>query len=481
MSDSSNTGSMLNPLNWFKWLFTGLRQPVTPGTGKVPLSPTPEDDLKTFKQEIRDARELLDFAIANGRSVDDDIIAGIQNAEDLLTATAMPSPDLRTKFEKVYRDLARFMAPVTVETLHATSDLYGSTFLWFFRIPLSEAKRFSENLFAYAILTLIFIIVAENSGNSGLRHFFPAYEQSPQWLRILYLIVNILKTIKPSLYGLLGALSYLIRSAHDYNNNHSFDLNRKPEYYNRILLGLIAGSIAFLFIDPNSGTTKFGPDALAFLVGYNTDNLFSLIERLGTTIVPNVPAASAGGLATAAKLSLPIDVYGGSPTPVSGTIILSDVAPAAGVVVSFKSTGGAPTPADVTVPSGQKEAPVKFTTEKPTTTQAGTITASANGTTATAPFTVHVPLTATGVSSSTPIAKGTNQMKLQLSEKVPFDTTSVSLTTKVPDWKIPAQLKIDKGSDSAAFTLEADTSTAGSITATVNDSEPQEIAPKVMP
>jgi hypothetical protein len=149
-------------------------------------------------------------------------------------------------------------------------------------------------------------------------------------------------------------------------------------------------------------------------------------------------------------------------------------------MVSFKSTGGVPTPMDVNVPSGQKEAPVKLTTEKPTTAQAGAITASANGTTATAPFTVHVPLTAKSISSPAAIKQGQNPMKLQLSDKVPFGTTSVSLTTKVTDWQLPAPLKIDKGSDSAGFTLTAGTSTTGSITVTVNDSDPQEISPQVI-
>jgi len=72
-------------------------------------------------------------------------------------------------------------------------------------------------------------------------------------------------------------------------------------------------------------------------------------------------------------------------------------------------------------------------------------------------------------------------MMLELNDKVPFGTTSVSLTTKVREWQLPAPLKIDKGSDSAVFTLTAGTSTAGRITVTVNESDPQEISPQVIP
>jgi len=78
--------------------------------------------LEQYKQEIQDARERLEFAISTGRSVDDDLVAKIKEAEESLEADQMPAPDSRTKFEKAYRDLARFMAPVTVETLNATSE-----------------------------------------------------------------------------------------------------------------------------------------------------------------------------------------------------------------------------------------------------------------------------------------------------------------------------------------------------------------------
>jgi len=336
-------------------------------------------------------------------------------------------------------------------------------------------------LIGYALFTLVLILFAEGL-RSVLEHYFPADEQVSPWLRRSYVAAHVLEHLKPSLYGLLGALSYLIRSAHEYFNNRSFDLQRRPEYYNRMLLGAIAGSIALLFVDPKTGgSTNVGPNALAFLVGYNTDNLFNLIERLGATVLPKVPVPSttAGGLATLTKLSLPPEAYGGQ--SVSGTVILSDVAPAAGVEVSFTSAGGVTAPPKVTVSAGQKETTFTFKPDKPITKQVGTITASGNGASATVPFTVHPPLTVAKlivvtdpVQENAPLqAKQDNPMRVTLSDHVPFDSVSITLATDIARATLPSTVRIDKGSDSATFILKTDEATTGTITVTLFDTPKQ--------
>jgi hypothetical protein len=431
------------------------------------------DDLEQYKKEVRDARELLEYAISTGRSVDDSLVLKIKEAEESLDADKMPPPETRAKFEQAYRDLARFMAPVTVETLNATSDRRGRKFFWAFGPRVSPARWFSKELVSYALVALALILVAEGL-RGALEHYFPADEQMSTGLRLWYLVAHVLERLKPSLYGLLGALSYLIRSAHDYYSNRTFDLQRRPEYYNRILLGTIAGSIALLFVDPATGTTKLGPNALAFLVGYNTDNLFNLIERLGATILSKGAADSAAGLATIAKLSLPPEVYGG--LSVSGTVILNNVAPAAGVNVSFTSTGDITVPGKTSVPAGQKENSFTFVPDKPAATQVGTITASGNGTSATAPLTVYPPITRVDiVALNSPPHLQPNQensMSVQLSDKVPFDSVSITLTTDIKGATLsPTVVKIDKGNDSGDFILTTQDATSGTIVATLFDTK----------
>ncbi|HEY2071813.1 MAG TPA: hypothetical protein VGG48_19795 [Rhizomicrobium sp.] len=96
-----------------------------------------------------------------------------------------------------------------------------------------------------------------------------------------------LKILTPFVYGALGACVYLLRSLHEHIYDRSFDRRHKGEYYNRILLGTISGGIlVLLFPLPKDGTAVIGDSAVAFLAGYNTDLLFSAIERVTAAVLP---------------------------------------------------------------------------------------------------------------------------------------------------------------------------------------------------
>ena len=45
----------------------------------------------------------------------------------------------------------------------------------------------------------------------------------------------------------VGACAYMLRSAHYFIYQRSFDTRRTPEYFNRILLGAISGGAIILF------------------------------------------------------------------------------------------------------------------------------------------------------------------------------------------------------------------------------------------
>ena len=60
---------------------------------------------------------------------------------------------------------------------------------------------------------------------------------------------NILQSLLPWAYGALGSCAYLLRSAHYFIYQRSFDLRRKPEYFNRVLLGAISGGAIILFVN----------------------------------------------------------------------------------------------------------------------------------------------------------------------------------------------------------------------------------------
>ena len=86
----------------------------------------------------------------------------------------------------------------------------------------------------------------------------------------------------PWIYGGLGACIFLLRTAHVFIYQRSFDVRRKPEYLNRILLGAASGGAIMLFVnqitDDQGNVFKLSSAALGFLAGYNTDFLFSTMN-----------------------------------------------------------------------------------------------------------------------------------------------------------------------------------------------------------
>jgi hypothetical protein len=104
-------------------------------------------------------------------------------------------------------------------------------------------------------------------------------------------IQTILQGIAPYVFGALGACVFLLRALHQYIYERTFDRRHQPEYYNRILLGMISGGILSLLLNGDTGpvanVSKLG---LAFVAGYNTDLLFSAIERITSAILPKTPA-----------------------------------------------------------------------------------------------------------------------------------------------------------------------------------------------
>jgi len=235
----------------------------------------PVKELKRFQQEVRDAVELLGFAIESGRNVSDSIVERIKKAENFLNASNWPEDAQRSEFEKTYRDLAMFMKPVTIATLRATTDPDVKGF--FNRLTFrtnSPAKRYSKKFWLLVILCTILIIVGQAAAIA-----YPEDKPLPdsKWRWFIYSF----RSLRPFLYGWLGALVYLLRSAHEYLADSSFDPKRVPEYYNRMLLGFISGGVVLMF-----GSFTGKEAAASFIVGYNTDYLFQALERVANAIFP---------------------------------------------------------------------------------------------------------------------------------------------------------------------------------------------------
>jgi hypothetical protein len=253
-----------------------------------------------FKKEVEDAKFLLEYAVSQGfttedkRKVPDKVVDDIKAMEDLLrdadmTSQKFPGAEQRSFFEKAYRDLAELMSPVTAETLKFTSHdaKHIARWLWFKR---SEAVIWSRQL---AGITLLFVVAAI-VGDLLLQvsnQFAPPIDETSGWFDKMrrYLLILIENTV-PFTYGGIGACAYLLRSCHQYIIKRQFNKAYIPEYYNRILLGMISGGSIMMFVSQittdQGEVLHLSSAAMGFLAGYNTDFLFSAVERIIQAILP---------------------------------------------------------------------------------------------------------------------------------------------------------------------------------------------------
>jgi hypothetical protein len=256
-------------------------------------------------QLIKDARKLLDFAVGSGFKTADDhpiskeIISVITEACD--KGDRMPPPDW-TRFELAYYDLTVAMSPITVETLRDTEGTsrtakgsnerkdpvwqrIGDVILGY-----SPAQRFTRGLWVAAIAFMLFVMY------SGIKLQLMAQAKDGADDRLYRDWRTFLELLSPWAYGGLGSCVFLLRSAHTYIYRRTFDIRRKPEYLNRILLGMIAGGAIILFADQftneDGAVLQLSSTALGFLAGYSTDFLFNTIERIITAIFPKVQIES---------------------------------------------------------------------------------------------------------------------------------------------------------------------------------------------
>jgi hypothetical protein len=269
------------------------------------------DNLRVERQ-VRDALALSEFAVQSGFKSSDgtpippEIISHIETASAKLgflqevgfspigkTDGSIPargsiSPAEWVEFQLAYYKLSTLMSPITAESLNDTESDAGQTstdpFSWqHWRqkiLGASPANRFTWGIWIAAVLFALFVVGADCLLAFIVRNGNLADNWGAKLFQILILYA----------YGGLGACAYLLRSAHTFIYKRTFDARRKPEYYNRILLGAIAGGSITLFVNQTAGdegaTVQLSSAALSFIAGYSTDFLFSKIENIINVLLP---------------------------------------------------------------------------------------------------------------------------------------------------------------------------------------------------
>jgi HAMP domain-containing protein len=108
-------------------------------------------------------------------------------------------------------------------------------------------------------------------------------EKSRRARLLAVFLLDILQSyILPLLYGLLGASAYILRSSAKEIENVTYSVQSNRGYLLRLALGTLAGLIVGWFIFLLPGQTflaSISPFALAFLVGYNIEIIFSWMDN----------------------------------------------------------------------------------------------------------------------------------------------------------------------------------------------------------
>jgi hypothetical protein len=88
--------------------------------------------------------------------------------------------------------------------------------------------------------------------------------------------------VLPLLYGLLGALAYILRTLSREIQNVTFTRGSEIRYSLRWPLGMLGGVTVGLFFDPTNltGFAAITPLGLAFLAGYGVELLFTGLDRM---------------------------------------------------------------------------------------------------------------------------------------------------------------------------------------------------------
>jgi hypothetical protein len=288
----------------------------------APTESTATDDPPHLSTLIEDA-EYVCLELARGDAVAPEVLVKAKPYIDAVMTTMLAAKSNTPPTDAQYLALQGAMvnlmttiAPVTVSSLldTETSGNKPHGFQFFRRlmrkvggIPdeiVSPAERFGDGFLYVSLLFLVAAlactltihaiseIVLLQAVKELVDPHVVSYETMKGALQSLTTkdypgLKEALKALEPVLYGGLGACVCLLRALHKHIHERTFDRRYKPEYYNRAVLGVVGGGVVTL-VAPEK-FPEFGTAAVAFVVGYNTDLLFSLIERISNAIFPKVP------------------------------------------------------------------------------------------------------------------------------------------------------------------------------------------------
>lgn len=223
---------------------------------------------------------------------------------------------------------------------------------------------------------------------------------------------------------------------------------------------------------PASVTVPSGQTTATFQVGTSVVTApvtANIIASLGAAAQSAQLTITPAGLASIGVS--PTNVVGGVSS--TGTVTLTGIAPAGGIVVSLSSNSSSATvPSSVTVAAGSSSATFTVSTSATSATTAAAIQATYSGTTLSTNLNIGpASLTGLALTPTAVFAGGSSTATVTLNGPAGPGGAVVSLSATYSSVKVPASVTVSPGSSSASFTVNTTTVTqtiSAAISATFN-------------
>ncbi|PCI28690.1 MAG: hypothetical protein COB67_05805 [SAR324 cluster bacterium] len=300
---------------------------------------------KSVRKSVYEARILLSYAAQNGFTIEKELIKVVVEANHAIRDNLW-TIDLETEFWIAFRTLATAIAPVSIRSLKATLSQEKNiphavktsvTFLFtlvctiilllfgqiYSGIGFSRYDDLKKTNLEYEVLMAsvekhptelsdVFSLTAKEFNLKRIKILHKICDRLPASLywqidmkldpdtqfctkgvepNTTAILKNIEITLEafnsyllPLLYGLLGALAYVLRALTTAIKKLTYTKESLINYLLRLALGALAGLAIGWFLKPEAQSFQsvqmLSPLALAFLAGYSVELLFSALDKI---------------------------------------------------------------------------------------------------------------------------------------------------------------------------------------------------------
>lgn len=242
------------------------------------------------RERYGEVEELLELAVETSKLNPPSLATEVKNLKKVLyytppaTLTGEQLCQTEATLEILYTKIAQLVAPVTIDTLRATSDKYPIHRSWWLAWLLGSAsigRNFLRQLFWAGILLLVLMFVGKYLYSSNI---------------ISKEIRNFIIFLVPFFYGAIGSWIYLYKTLTNFYLERCLNPKEVSTQWLRLFMGSLGGGVMvhlLVHVDDSVNIATSGATlqfaymaAIGLLAGYSVDFFYSMLDRLLTTLLP---------------------------------------------------------------------------------------------------------------------------------------------------------------------------------------------------